>query len=38
MLRVSGSVQEENFSRLREAFSQAVDILVANEKKLRLTN
>ncbi len=38
MLRVSGSVQEENFPRLREAFSQAVDILVANEKKLRLTN
>ncbi len=38
MLRVSGSVQEENFPRLREAFSQAVDILVANEKKLRPTN
>jgi AcrR family transcriptional regulator len=38
MLRVSGSMQEENFPRLREAFSQAVDILVANEKKLRQKN
>jgi len=38
MLRVSGSVQEENFPRLREAFVQAVDILVANEKKLRQQN
>jgi hypothetical protein len=38
MLRVSGSVQEETFPALREAFSQAVDILVANEKKLRQKN
>ena len=35
MLRVSGSVLEESFPALREAFSQAVDILVANENKLR---
>jgi AcrR family transcriptional regulator len=35
MLKISGSVQEENFPTLREAFSQAIDILVANEKKLR---
>jgi len=37
-LRVSGSVLEEDFPALREAFSQAVDILVANEKKLRQKN
>jgi len=35
MLRVSGSVLEANFPTLREAFSLAIDILVANEKKLR---
>ena len=35
MLRISGSVGEENFPKLREAFKRAIDILVANEKKLR---
>jgi len=35
MLKISGSVQEENFPTLRQGFSQAIDILVANEKKLR---
>jgi AcrR family transcriptional regulator len=32
MLRVSGSVREEDFPKLQEAFTRAVDILVANEK------
>jgi AcrR family transcriptional regulator len=35
MLRVSGSAREEDFPKLREAFSRALVILVANEKKLR---
>jgi AcrR family transcriptional regulator len=35
MLRVSGGVREEDFPKLRAAFTQALDILVANEKKLR---
>jgi AcrR family transcriptional regulator len=35
MLRVSGSVQEENFPEVRAAFTRAIDVLVANEKKLR---
>jgi AcrR family transcriptional regulator len=35
MLKVSGSVREEDFPKLREAFTRTIDILVANEKKLR---
>ena len=36
MLKVSGSVRDEDFPKLREAFTRAIDVLVANEKKLRL--
>ena len=35
MLKVSGSVREEDFPGMRAAFTRVVDILVANEKKLR---
>ena len=35
LLRVSGSVREEDFPKMRAAFTRALDILVANEKKLR---
>ena len=35
MLRVSGSVREGDFPKMRAAFTRAIDILVANEKKLR---
>ena len=35
MLKLSGSVSEEDFQKLRAAFTRAVDILVSNEKKLR---
>lgn len=35
MLRVSEGVREEDFPKLRAAFTRALAILVANEKKLR---
>lgn len=35
MLKVSGSVLEEDFPKMRDAFTRAVDLLVANEKNLR---
>jgi len=35
MLRLSGSVREEDFPKLRVAITRAIDILVSNEKKLR---
>lgn len=35
LLRVSGSVRDEDFPKMREAFTRALDILVANEVKLR---
>ena len=35
MLRVSGGVTEQDFSKIRDAFTRAVDILVSNEAKLR---
>ncbi len=38
MLRVSGSVGDENFPRLRAAFTDAVNVLIDNNKKLRCKN
>ncbi|SRR6266567_3648069 len=38
MLKVSGSVLEEDFPRLRAAYTRAIDVLVANENKLRSQN
>ena len=35
MLKVSGSVRDEDFPKMRAAFTRALKILVANEKKLR---
>jgi AcrR family transcriptional regulator len=35
MLKVSDTVPEEDFPKLRAAYTRAVDVLVANEKKLR---
>jgi len=35
MLRVSGGVRDEDFPKMRAAFTAAVGILVSNEKKLR---
>jgi AcrR family transcriptional regulator len=35
MLKVSGGVREQEFPKLRAAFTRALDILVTNEKKLR---
>jgi AcrR family transcriptional regulator len=38
MLKVSGSVLEEDFPRLRAAYTRAIDVLVGNERKLRSQN
>jgi AcrR family transcriptional regulator len=35
MLKLSGSVREEDFPKVRAAFTHALDVLVANEAKLR---
>lgn len=35
LLRVAGSVRDEDFPKMREAFTRALRILVANEKELR---
>jgi len=35
MLKVSGGVRDEDFPKMRVAFTHALNILVANEKKLR---
>ena len=35
MLRISGSVREEDFPKLQAAFTRALGVLVANESKLR---
>jgi len=35
MLKVSGTVRVEDFPKLRAAFTRAIDVLVANENKLR---
>ena len=35
MLRVAGGVKEEDFPKIRRAFTKSVDILVSNEAKLR---
>jgi AcrR family transcriptional regulator len=35
MLKLSGSVRDEDFPKMRAAFARAIDILVANEKELR---
>jgi len=35
LLRVSGSAREADFPKMRAAFARALDILVANEAKLR---
>jgi len=35
LLRISGSVREQDFPKMREAFARALYILVANEKDLR---
>ncbi len=38
LLRVSGSLRDEDFPKMREAFTRALKILVANEKELRYSN
>lgn len=35
MLKASGGVREQDFPKMRAAFTEAIGILVANEKKLR---